>query len=112
MTNKSVNSLKIDESTLQVYGTVDADGDDETRYDAVVLASDVGTTQEIFNSTLLFYRKSLNVRKVLQNVNQSFIGRMKVAPDYKVWIKLFLIPKCCLDGLPTLVEQSSAKLPL
>ncbi len=47
-----VKSLKINPHTLEVYGTVDEAGDDETVYDHVILAADVGAVKEIFDETL------------------------------------------------------------
>jgi hypothetical protein len=79
-----VRSLKIDSQTLNVYGTVDEDGDDPVNYDSVVIASDVGSLQYMLNNTINNYLRDNNIRPVLDRINTTSIGLMKLAPDYKV----------------------------
>ncbi len=79
-----MNSLKIDEKTLSVYGSIDEGLDDPTVYDHVVMAADLGAVQSIFNNTVKAYKKSPAIQKVLGNIISNSLGKMKIAPDYKV----------------------------
>lgn len=82
--NKTVKSLKIDPQTLNVYGTIDQDGDDSTKYDYVVLTAEIGATQLIFNNTIKNYQSEPQVLKTLIGSYANGIGKMKIAPAYKV----------------------------
>lgn len=81
-TSKGVKSLKVNETTLRAYGSVDEDGDDQTVYDSVIMAADVGSVQGIFHETLS--KSSPPVASVIQTVLDKHIDRMKLAPNYKV----------------------------
>ena len=70
--------------TLQVYGTIDEAGEDETVYDHVILAADVGAVQNIFTQTLNNYQDNEQVKTVVGNCIDKNIGQMKIAPDYRV----------------------------
>lgn len=77
-------SLNIDDS-LRVTGTKDKSGDDPNTYDYVILTTDVGSTQMIINSTIELYEKvSPRIANTLSKINSTSIGRMKIAPPYKV----------------------------
>jgi hypothetical protein len=84
MLNRAVQSLKIDEKTQEVYGTIDEAGDDETFYDSVIMASEVGAVQRIMNATSHIYKRIPNIASVINEVKDKYIDRMRVAPDYKV----------------------------
>ena len=82
--NKTVQSLKIDPNTVSAYGSIDADGDDTTVYDHVIMSADLGAVQRIVNNTYDIYKSNANVKSVLDDVINKSLGKMKVAPDYKV----------------------------
>lgn len=82
--NSTVDSLKIDPTTLSAYGTVDQGFDDQTVYDSVILAADVGSVQNIFNKTSESYKQQPAVKAIVDKVINKSIGKMKIAPDYKV----------------------------
>lgn len=83
--NSEVESIKIDEKTLSVYGSIEKENvDDKIVYDHVIFASEVGAVQSIFNKTMQIYENSKIIKNVLDNCNNSFIGKMRIAPDYKV----------------------------
>ena len=82
--SKEVVSLKIDEKNLNVYGSIDADGDDKTFYDWVVMAAEVGAVKVIFNNTLKYYQNAPIVKNVISNCVKTHLEHMKVSPDYKV----------------------------
>jgi hypothetical protein len=89
MLNRPVQSLKIDEKTQEVYGTIDEAGDDETVYDSVIMAAEVGAVQRIINATALNYQRIPNVASVINDVREKYIDKMRVAPDYKVLVFAF-----------------------
>lgn len=82
--NTSVESFKIDPKTMSIVGTNDDSGPDNTVYDSVVIAADIGAVQNMFLATMKNYVADQDVSKVLQNCYNNNIGRMKIAPDYKV----------------------------
>ena len=82
--NSSVRALKIDQVSVNVYGTVDNNTDDQTRYDYVILAADVGSVKAILNETIENNIQTPFIFKILKEINDTSIGRMKVAPEYKV----------------------------
>merc|ERR1711983_194543 len=69
---------------MSIYGSIDQSGDDKTVYDHVVFAADVGAVQSMFNETLKNYQSDLRAATVLHNCIDNNIGKMKIAPDYKV----------------------------
>ena len=76
--------LKVNENGVNVYGSVDANGDDKTVYDWVVMASEVGAVKKIFANTLDYYKKVPNVSNVVSDCMKKSLDPMKIAPDYKV----------------------------
>ena len=82
--NKTVENLKIDPNTVSVYGSVDADGDDKTVYDHVILSVDVAAAQSIMNNTYDVYKTNAKVKSVLDNVIDNSLSKMKIAPFFKV----------------------------
>ena len=94
MLNSTVNSLKVDPKSNNVYGTVDQDYDDDVVYDHVIMTADVGAVQEILNNTYANYKQFDSVLQALVQCNNNSIGQMKIAPDYRVRIG---IPALILD---------------
>lgn len=82
--NTSVESFKIDSSTMTVVGTNDAAQADDTVYDSVVIAADIGAVQKMFLETMKNYKDDAKVSSVLNDCYKQNIGQMKIAPDYKV----------------------------
>ncbi len=104
MLNSTVNSLKIDPSNLNVYGTVDEDSEDPTVYDHVILASDVGSVQKMLNNTSNNNKENPEVKSIVDSIINTSIGKMKIAPDYKVvrvWFDKQLINSSAPDILET-----------
>lgn len=79
-----VKSLKIRDTDYSVYGTVDDVDFDKTEYDYVVITTDVGATQTIFNNTINYYSNNDKIRAVTEASYTNSIGKMKIAPPYKV----------------------------
>ena len=80
----SVNSLKIDANSLRVFGSNDDNYVDPNVYDYVVMAADVGSVQMILKNTYYNYRSSQPILNTLNIAYNNSIGKMKIAPDYKV----------------------------
>jgi coproporphyrinogen III oxidase-like Fe-S oxidoreductase len=85
MLNRAVQSLKIDEKTQQVYGSIDETEDDPVAYDYVIMTAEVGAVQRIINATATNYQAIPSVAATIQQVQNKFIDKMKIAPDYKVF---------------------------
>lgn len=84
MYNTEVQALKIDDS-FKAFSTIDKSGDDPTTYDHVIMTSDLGSAQWIFNNTIgLYAKQSPKIADLLRKINESTLGRMRLAPDYKV----------------------------
>lgn len=96
--NTSVSSLLIDSKTLSVYGT----NDDDTTYDSVILAADIGAVQSIFEETLEKYQNDKQISFAVNNCINNSLGRMKIAPDYKVMRVWF--DKQMNSSTPTILE--------
>lgn len=79
MLNTGVVSLKLDSKTQSVYGSVDTTGDDETVYDHIVMAADIGPVQSIFKKTYENFKYD-----PLKYCMDNYINKMKISPDYKV----------------------------
>ncbi len=60
---------------MSIYGTVDESGPDDTVYDHVVLAADVGAVQSMFTETIKNYIRNIPVTQVLAQVMNNNIGR-------------------------------------
>lgn len=104
MFEKEVLALNIDDS-FRVTGTRDKSGNDPVAYDHVILTTDVGSTQKIINSTIQLYRSiSPKIAEVLAQINSTSIGRMKIAPPYKVLRVWF--DKQLNSSAPAILETS------
>ncbi len=103
MLNSTVNSLKVDPNTLKVYGTVDEGLDDPTVYDYVILASDVGSVQKMLNNTSNNNIKNPQVKLVVDAIIDGSIGKMKIAPDYKV-VRVWFDKQFLNNSAPDILE--------
>ena len=74
---------------MNVYGSIDEKGDDLTVYDYVILTADVKAVQSIFEETIKNYQIEPLIEPILNKIMRDSIGPLKIAPDYKVSIKLF-----------------------
>lgn len=76
--------LNIDDA-CRVVGTIDKSGNDSRRFDHVIMATDIGGTQWIFNSSIKIYQSQApKIAQLLTAINSSSLGHMKIAPPYKV----------------------------
>ena len=73
---------------MSIYGTFDESGSDDTVYDHVVLAADVGAVQSIFTETIKKYIQDPAVTKVLGNVMNNNIGKffMQYNKNYLIFL--------------------------
>ena len=59
---------------MAIVGTNDEVGSDDTVYDHVVIAADVGAVQSIFKETLKNYQNDAQISKVIGNCLDNNIG--------------------------------------
>ena len=59
---------------MAIVGTNDEVGSDDTVYDHVVIAADVGAVQSMFTETLKNYHNDANIVKVIGNCLNNNIG--------------------------------------
>ena len=76
----------INEDSLSISGTVDDNDLDKYQYDYVILATDVGSNQKIFQNSLEFYKNNDKIYNFLEAPYANSISKMKIAPPYKVII--------------------------
>lgn len=76
---------------MTIVGTNDAEQADETVYDSVVIAADIGAVQKMFVETMNNYKDNQKVSAILDDCYKQNIGQMKIAPDYKVIINCLII---------------------
>jgi hypothetical protein len=48
------------------------------------MASDVGSTQGIFENSISYYKNNDKIREFLEKPYDSYLSKMKIAPPYKV----------------------------
>jgi carotenoid phi-ring synthase / carotenoid chi-ring synthase len=82
-TGHSVNSLKINENDLSVYGS----NDDKNIYDHVIIASDIKHTKQIFENTIQSYKDNEKIKNAIEASYNSTISNLKIAPSYKARLK-------------------------
>jgi hypothetical protein len=67
-----------------VYGSIDMVGEDNTVYDHVIMASDMGPTRSILQKTLENYKSKEKVTTSINYCLDNYLNKMKISPDYKV----------------------------
>ena len=77
----SVNSLKINENDLSVYGI----NDDDQIYDHVIIASDVKHTKQILENTIDQYKTNEKIKNAIESSYNVTVKKIKIAPSYKVF---------------------------
>lgn len=82
--NTGVTSLKIDPKTNLAYGSIDMVGEDNTVYDHVIMASDMGPARSILQKTLENYKSEDKVATSIYYCLDNYLNKMKISPDYKV----------------------------
>jgi hypothetical protein len=97
-----VTSFKIDPESVAIVGTNDDSVVDDTVYDSVVIAADVGAVQNMFLETMKNYQDDQKVNDALTACFKFNIGQMKIAPDYKVLRVWF--DKRLNDSTPNILE--------
>ncbi len=70
--------------TNLVYGSIDMVGEDNTVYDHVIMASDMGPTRSILQKTLENYKSKEKVTTSINYCLDNYLNKMKISPDYKV----------------------------
>ena len=92
--NTGVTSLKINPKTNLAYGSIDMVGEDNTVYDHVIMASDMGPARSILQKTLENYKSEDKVTTSINYCLDNYLNKMNVCSYHKYKLFTIMIISC------------------